>query len=190
MGRMWSQAPLNCAIRTGMLWKPKPGPCSAAAVHRQRSRSATAPIRRSASRLPHKQCLTQQRRVNRYSPDSRRFRGPDRAFEWLGQRQIASPQAKGDPSGRLMAAKRLHMPLRPHQGMPLPSSPAALARSAVRAILVSAFVVIDGEKQHLGTEAVLSRGHVEGCANCQMHLEVWAASRSAGWQAKPLRKPT
>lgn len=79
-----------------------------------------------------------------------------------------------------MAAKRLHMPLRPHQGMPLPSSPAALARSAVHAILVSAFVVIDGEKQHLGAEAVLSRGHVEGCANCQMHLEVWAACRSAG----------
>lgn len=123
MGHMWSQAPLNCAIRTGMLWKPKPGPCSAAAVHRQRSRSATAPIRRSASRLPHKQCLTQQRRVNRYSPDSWRFRGPDRAFEWLGQWQIALPQAKGDPSGRLMAAKRLNMPLRPHQAMPLPSPP-------------------------------------------------------------------
>jgi hypothetical protein len=28
---------------------------------------------------------------------------------------------------------------------------------ALHAILVSAFVVIDGEKQHLGTEAVLSR---------------------------------
>ena len=135
MGRTWSQAPLNCAIRTGMLWKPKPGPCSAAAVHRQRSRSATAPIRRSASRLPHKQRLTQQRRVNRYSPDFRRLRGQDRAFERLGQRQITLPQAKGDLSGRLMAAQRLHMPLRPHQGTPLPSSPAALARSAVYAIV-------------------------------------------------------
>ena len=40
--------------------------------------------------------------------------------------------------------------------------------------LVSAFVTIDGKKQHLGTEAILSRWNVSGCANCQAHLETKA----------------
>jgi hypothetical protein len=33
-------------------------------------------------------------RLNRHSPDSRRFEGQDRAFEQLGQRQIAASQNK------------------------------------------------------------------------------------------------
>lgn len=53
---------------------------------------------------------------------------------------------------------------------------AGVNRGAIRgSFLVSAFAVMDGKKQHLGTEAVLSRWHVEGCANCQTHLEVRAA---------------
>ncbi|MFD7655984.1 tyrosinase family protein [Actinosynnema sp. NPDC059797] len=36
--------------------------------------------------------------------------------------------------------------------------------------LISAVAEVDGEQHHLGTEAVLSRWHVEGCANCQNHL--------------------
>jgi tyrosinase len=53
---------------------------------------------------------------------------------------------------------------------------AGINRGAIRgSFLVSAFGVIEGKKQHLGTEAVLSRWHVEGCANCQTHLEVRAA---------------
>jgi len=39
----------------------------------------------------------------RYSPDSRRFRGQDRASDRLGQRQIATPSATGDRSSRLTA---------------------------------------------------------------------------------------
>lgn len=39
---------------------------------------------------------------------------------------------------------------------------------------ISAFATVNGEKKHIGTEAVLSRWSVVGCANCQTHLEVKA----------------
>lgn len=48
-------------------------------------------------------------------------------------------------------------------------------RATIRgSFLVSAFANIDGKKYHVGTEAVLSRWTVQGCANCQTHLEVEA----------------
>lgn len=48
-------------------------------------------------------------------------------------------------------------------------------RNRIRgSFLISAFVNIVGERHHLGTEAILSRWHVEGCANCQTHLEAKA----------------
>ncbi|MER8929199.1 tyrosinase family protein [Mesorhizobium sp. M0767] len=40
--------------------------------------------------------------------------------------------------------------------------------------LVAAFLTIDGERQLVGTEAILSRWHVDGCANCQTHVEAKA----------------
>lgn len=40
--------------------------------------------------------------------------------------------------------------------------------------LVTAYATVDGERRHLGTEAILSRWHVEGCMNCQTHLEARA----------------
>ena len=49
-------------------------------------------------------------------------------------------------------------------------------RARIRgSFLISAFANVDGQRQHVGTEAVLSRWHVEGCANCQTHLEARAA---------------
>jgi tyrosinase len=49
-------------------------------------------------------------------------------------------------------------------------------RAAIRgSFLVSAFATIDGKRQHIGTEAVLSRWNVTGCANCQAHLQSRAA---------------
>ena len=36
--------------------------------------------------------------------------------------------------------------------------------------LITAFAEIDGERTPIGSEAVLSRWHVDGCANCQTHL--------------------
>ena len=51
---------------------------------------------------------------------------------------------------------------------------ASTARRIRGSFLISAFANIDGRRQHLGTEAVLSRWHVEGCANCQTHLEAKA----------------
>lgn len=48
-------------------------------------------------------------------------------------------------------------------------------RARIRgSFLISAFATVDGERHHLGTEAVLSRWHVEGCANCQTHLQARA----------------
>lgn len=46
--------------------------------------------------------------------------------------------------------------------------------SIAGSFLISAFATIDGKRQRIGTEAVLSRWHVEGCMNCQTHLEARA----------------
>lgn len=49
-------------------------------------------------------------------------------------------------------------------------------RGIVRgSFIISAFASVDGKLQHIGTESVLSRWHVEGCANCQTHLKASAA---------------
>ena len=51
----------------------------------------------------------------------------------------------------------------------------AINRAPIRgSFLVSVFADIGGERVRLGTEAVLSRWSVQGCANCQTHLEVKA----------------
>lgn len=48
-------------------------------------------------------------------------------------------------------------------------------RAPIRgSFLVSVFGNIEGQRVHLGTEAVLSRWSVKYCANCQTHLEVKA----------------
>ena len=48
-------------------------------------------------------------------------------------------------------------------------------RSTIRgSFMVSAYATIEGKRYHLGTEAVLSRWHVAGCANCQTHVEAKA----------------
>ncbi|HEX2202716.1 MAG TPA: tyrosinase family protein [Longimicrobium sp.] len=53
-----------------------------------------------------------------------------------------------------------------------------LNRAAIRgSFLISTFVNVDGERQLLHTEAVLSRWHVSGCANCQTHLQARSAVR-------------
>lgn len=43
--------------------------------------------------------------------------------------------------------------------------------------LISAFANVDDKRQYVGTEAVLSRWHVEGCMNCMNHLEATATFR-------------
>lgn len=48
-------------------------------------------------------------------------------------------------------------------------------RAPIRgSFLVNAFANINGERHHLGTEAILSRWNTKYCANCQTHLEVKA----------------
>jgi tyrosinase len=46
--------------------------------------------------------------------------------------------------------------------------------------LISAFAEVDGERKLIGSEAVLSRWHVEGCANCQTHLKAGASFHMHG----------
>jgi tyrosinase len=41
--------------------------------------------------------------------------------------------------------------------------------------VIDAFAEVDGERQPIGSEAVLSRWHVEGCANCQTNLKAGAS---------------
>lgn len=48
-------------------------------------------------------------------------------------------------------------------------------RASIRgSFVIAAFANIDGKRQLLGTEAVLSRWNVRSCANCQTHLEMKA----------------
>ena len=41
--------------------------------------------------------------------------------------------------------------------------------------VITAFAQVGGERKPIGSEAVLSRWHVDGCANCQTHLLAGAA---------------
>lgn len=51
-------------------------------------------------------------------------------------------------------------------------------RAQIRgSFLISAFATVDGKREYIGTEAVLSRWHVEGCMNCLRHLETTASFR-------------
>ena len=48
-------------------------------------------------------------------------------------------------------------------------------RSLIRgSFLIAAFARVKGERLLVGTKAVLSRWSVQGCANCQTHLEARA----------------
>jgi tyrosinase len=63
---------------------------------------------------------------------------------------------------------------------PFPSGPVVHVSGINRGRIAGSFVIaahaeIDGKKQLIGHEAVLSRWHVAGCANCQLHLESKAA---------------
>jgi tyrosinase len=58
-------------------------------------------------------------------------------------------------------------------------------RARIRgSFMVSVYATIDGERVRLGTEAVLSRWSVEGCANCQTHLETKAFFSLQGLRAE------
>ena len=60
-------------------------------------------------------------------------------------------------------------------------------RAPIRgSFLVSAYANIGGKKYHVGTEAVLSRWSVQGCANCQTHLEAKAFIGLQGFRAESL----
>ncbi len=73
--------------------------------------------------------------------------------------------------------------LDPFADAPIPPpapGPIVQVRGVNRGRIAGSFVIaahaeIDGEKHLIGYEAVLSRWHVAGCANCQLHLESKAA---------------
>lgn len=50
---------------------------------------------------------------------------------------------------------------------------AGIDRTRIRgSFLVAAYAEVNGERQLIGLDPILSRWHVEGCANCQNHLTV------------------
>ncbi|MBO0819426.1 MAG: tyrosinase family protein [Nocardiopsaceae bacterium] len=53
--------------------------------------------------------------------------------------------------------------------------------------VITAFADIDGERKPIGAEAVLSRWHTDGCANCQTHLLAGAAFSLHGLPAEQAR---
>jgi tyrosinase len=72
-------------------------------------------------------------------------------------------------------------PAVPAQAAPAPAAPAPGNERKVHvtginrghisgSFLITAFAEVDGERMPIGSEAVLSRWHVDGCANCQTHL--------------------
>ncbi len=64
---------------------------------------------------------------------------------------------------------------------------AGIDRSRIRgSFLISAFAEVDGRRAHLGSEAVLSRWHVGGCANCQTHLLAGASFPLHGLEVNQL----
>lgn len=82
--------------------------------------------------------------------------GPGSLDYLAGGKRLAAAAAGGD-AGRLVRV-------------------AGLNRNTIRGSFVIAAFAEDegGERRYLGHEAVLSRWHVEGCANCQNHLEAAA----------------
>jgi tyrosinase len=52
--------------------------------------------------------------------------------------------------------------------------------------VITAFAQVDGERTPIGSEAVLSRWHVEGCANCQTHLLAGASFSLHGLETSQL----
>jgi len=57
-----------------------------------------------------------------------------------------------------------------------------LNRATIRgSFLITAYANIGGKKYRVGTKSVLSRWNVQGCANCQTHLEVRAAFALRGF---------
>ena len=52
--------------------------------------------------------------------------------------------------------------------------------------LITAFATVNGKRRYVGTKAVLSRWHVEGCMNCLNHLEAKAFFRLPAATAQAL----
>lgn len=56
--------------------------------------------------------------------------------------------------------------------------------------VISTFATIDGVRQLVGSEAVLSRWNVQGCANCQTHLQVKSFAPLHGISAEAADRAT
>jgi tyrosinase len=76
----------------------------------------------------------------------------------------ANPPTKGFTELAAPAGRTLHV--------------GSVNRAKIRgSFLITAYTEVDGKPQVIGHEAVLSRWHVEGCANCQSHLKASADFR-------------
>jgi len=90
---------------------------------------------------------------------------------------ISEPVTSLAASAAVAPAKALHV--------------SGLDRSRIRgSFLIAAYAEVDGEKVYLGSEAVLSRWSVQGCINCQAHLETKAAISLRGLAETALAQAT
>jgi tyrosinase len=65
---------------------------------------------------------------------------------------------------------------------------AGINRGAISgSFVIAAFATVNGKKTLVGTKAVLSRWNVQGCANCQSHLEVKAFMPLRGFAADTIK---
>ncbi|HEY0154677.1 MAG TPA: tyrosinase family protein [Longimicrobium sp.] len=105
-----------------------------------------------------------------YAPGSLQDLDAERAISGLA----VEPEA--DATGTDVAAPVVHV--------------SGINRAAIRgSFLISTFVTVDGERHHVDSEAVLSRWHVTGCANCQTHLQARTAVSLRALGAKQLSAP-
>ena len=67
----------------------------------------------------------------------------------------------------------------------------AINRASISgSFLIAAFANVDGKRKYIGTKAVLSRWHVEGCMNCLNHLEAKASFRLPAETGRALASAT
>ena len=67
----------------------------------------------------------------------------------------------------------------------------AINRAGINgSFLIAAFANVNGKRKYIGTKAVLSRWHVEGCMNCQNHLEAKASFRLPAETGRALASAT
>ena len=93
---------------------------------------------------------------------------------------------------RTVWARSTSSPIRPRRALGAPANEpkvhvTGINRGHIRgSFLIAACADVDGERKAIGSEAVMSRWHVEGCANRETHLLASASFPLHGLEAERL----